>query len=778
MWYLPVQKVSESERTDEWKENTLKHFTSYSSFYSQEKWDLIALYRAAEGIINPSEYKYVLNPYNSKEENIRKFPAQMRNIDIITPIVKLILGEKAEKPDIKTVVCLNSDSPKKFVESLNSEFETLMYQDFINNLNAQGVDTGVESKEIPSYEEFIADKKSNWVDKRAIMGQEALDYLRYSLDLKDRYQLAFRDWIVTNRVYTYKYILNNDVKFEVVPTLELWHGSSNTGFIEDSAWAVRKFRLTANEILDRMNHFLDEDDIEWVESKMRYDNTATTSTINQVTSLDTRGDSRETNSNVETGLIYVHHVVWKTFQKYGALTFIDEFGVQQTMFVDSNYKLNIEAGDIEIEWLWGNLVMEGYQLEDRPLVKSVKPIEPQRNELDNMSVCKLPYNGRVDKTPSIVQTLLNYQALINIYHFRAELTLARNKDKIMLMPKGLLPDGWEPDKAMYFAESTGIMWFDETKPNAAAVLSAIRGIDMGLGSYVAEMRNLLKDIKDEAWDAVGMNRQRYGDTNSSDGKGVNQDAVQRSATITKEHFRKFEKLEEKDAQGLLDYAKMAWREGKKGSYIRSDGSVALLNIDGGDFPESELGVFAKDSLEEFRKLETGKQLASTFAQKGVVKPSTVFEIIDSNNVSKIKSYMKKAEAIEEKLKAASEQSVMESNERIAQMNNEAVRMESDIKLQVANINANAVITAAQIKADTDITTTGMSNETGEETAEVEENNFAKEARDKFSTDQKNGLTANKNANDIRLKERELQLKKEDMESKERIAKSNKNKYDK
>lgn len=776
MWYLPKQKVSKAEKTDEWKNDTIKHFTSYASFYTGDKSDLVTLYEAASGILNPNEYKYVLNPYNSEKENIKKFPAQMRNIDIISPILKLFLGEKAERPDLKTVICTNSDSPNKFTEHLNEEFKKLMYQDFVNQLNELGLDTGNSSQQIPTYEQFVADKKASWRDSRAIMGQEALDYLRYDLDLKDKFQLAFKDWTICNRAYTFKYILNNDVKYKVISALELWHGSSDTGFIEDSPYAVRKFRLNVYECLDLLASILSEKDVEWLSSKSNYDNTSTTSVLNQTTNIDTRGDSRETRTTMESGLIDIFHVNFKTFEEYGILTYIDEFGKEQTINVDGDYVLDEELGDISIEWLYGNVVYEGYQIEDRVLIKSVKPVEVQRNELNNHSVCKLQYNGRIDKSPSIVKTLLNYQALINIYHFRAELTLARNKDKIMLMPKGLLPDGWEPDKAMYFAEATGLMWFDETKPNAAAIISAIRSIDMGLGTYVAEMRNLLKDIKEEAWDSVGMNRQRYGDTNSSDGKGVNQDAINRSATITREHYRKFEKLEEKDFQGLLDYSKQAWKKGKKGSYIKSDNTHGLLDIDGDDYQESELGVFAKDSTEEFGKLQTAKSLAGTFAQKGTVKSSTILEIIDSNNISKLKGFIKKAEDIEEQLKQQQEQLNRDSQEKVATMNNETSKIDSQTKLQVANIAANAVITSAQIKADSDYKTTELSTQ---ETPEIEDDNSKiNELRTNFENSQKNGIATAKNQTDARLKEQELKLKEKDIDNKLKIAKDNKNKYDK
>ena len=34
-------------------------------------------------------YKYVLNPYNSTDENLKNYPAQLRNYDIIIPLMNM-----------------------------------------------------------------------------------------------------------------------------------------------------------------------------------------------------------------------------------------------------------------------------------------------------------------------------------------------------------------------------------------------------------------------------------------------------------------------------------------------------------------------------------------------------------------------------------------------------------------------------------------------------------------------------------------------------------------
>lgn len=777
---LPKQKVSSSERTLEWKRSNIEYFTFLTDFNTGDRAEMIECYKAASGYITKGSYSYVLNPYNSKDENLKKYPAQMRNYDIISPVVNAFMGEKAGLPNLMQVVCTNADVPNAYTEDLNKQYLGLMAQAFVNRLNETGVQTGVESQEIPPFDRFMQEHKTKWQDNRAILGQEALDYIRYNCDLDDKFQNGFYDWLCTNRVYGYKDINNNDLDYEIVPTLELWHGSSKTGLVEDAAWAVRRSRLTGNEILDRFNKYLTEEDLIYVEERQRQENGATDITGASVTNIDNRNNNRNPGLGIGTdGLFDVFHCVWKTWVKRGFLRYIDEFGMEQELVVDDTYKLNKEKGDIDIEWEWENEVWEGYKIGDRIIEKTIGAIIAQRNEINNSSVCKLPYNGKIDSRPSVVATLIPYQTLINIYHFRRELTMARNKDKIALIPMGLVPEKLGQDKFMYFAEALGYMFIDETKPNAAQIMSSVRNIDLGLGNYIAEMTNLIREIKDEAWDAVGMNRQRYGDVKTSDGKATTEAALQRSAVITREMFRKFSKFEEAEYQGLLDYSKVAWADGKKGMYITSDGYQKMLNIVPETWMEAELGVFAKDNSSEYEKLQQAKQIAFAIAQKGNSPATLALEILDNKNFSKIKELAYKAEDIEKQFQQAQQEAEAANAQALAQQQAQVAQLESQTKLEVAHINAEAVIAAAQIKANQPVTAgaeEGNAEQDIESLLKSQTDAVSKIRRESLDR-QKLGLQADKQSTDARLKERELGLKEKDIDNKLKIAKANKNKYD-
>lgn len=715
MSLLPKQKIPKAEKTPEWYKDNIKYLITQSNFWSSDRWEMIQLNKAANGDLDQSAYKYVLNPFNVAEENLINFPAQMRNMDIISPILNSYIGEKANRPFNHMVVVANPDSPNETKIQEEQEFTKALAQKFVNALNESGVQTGVPSKEVTPFEK-IPEKYQNMdaSDLRALFGQEVVNYLKYQLNLKDKYQEGFYDWLVTGRVFTYKDVYKNDLQHEIVPPLEMWYGTTRTGFIEDAGWALRKTRYNLSQCIDRFHEVLKPTEIDALEQKFRDGNTGATIDItfsNSMPVIDKASNAPPTNSiNISRDLIDVWHATWKGFEKVGILVYIDEFGQQQEAEVSEDYVLDTTKGDISIEWSWNSCVYEVYRIGE-DLYKYDRKLLVQRNELSNTSVVKLPYNGRVGYNEryvvrSVVKQLLNYQALYNIFHFRREMVLARNKDKLTLFPIGLMPDEFSPDaegmsRFLNYVEATGLLFFDETKPNAAAVLSALRAIDVSLGNYVAELTNIIMSIKQEAWDAVGMNRQRYGDSKASDGKAVTEQALFRSATITREMFRRFERFEETDIQGLIDYSKVAWINGKKGMYINSAGRKVFLEVNPEQHLESDYQIFAIDSEEEAEKLRMAKDYAFGWAQnKSSTSASMVLEVIDSNNMSFLKNAVRKAEQAEreyqeamqqqqaqaaqalEEQKAAAKQEEIGSKERIAQL-------KSDTDIQVALIGANS-----------------------------------------------------------------------------------------
>lgn len=651
---IPKQKIPTSQKNKDWGKKCIQAYIAESSFSSTDKAGLVDLYEAYNGLLDEGAYNYVTNPYNSEAWKKKNFPAKLRNYNIIKPVVDLLMGEKSKRPASYQVVVRNADLHSKKTEAIYEAVIGSLQQMFVNELNAQGVDTGMESKPVEDPKHIADFLNTNYKDARAITGQQSLDYLRDYLDLDDQFQKAFFDWLITGQVYSYKGVCMDEVEFEIVSPLDIdYQKSPDIDFIEDGDWVVRRKYMTVNAILDSFYDVLSDDEIDALEKPSGRRSGG--GYLEAALTPDT--DEGDNDRYAE-----VIHVTWKSFRKVGILTYTDEFGFQQEIEIDEQYKVDREAGE-RVQWFWVNHVWEGYRI-DGSIFVGIQPHEVQRPSMTNMSICKLPYNGRaysnrhVENT-SIVQMGLPYQILYNVFHYRLELTMAKNKDKIALIEMNTIPKrhGWDEEKFMYYADAMGFAFIDSTaegKNNERVTFNQYQVLDMSLSQYISAQFQLLQAIKQEWEDLVGITRQRKGQVMASDGSGATERAVFQSSVMTEELFRKFDKYEEKEMQGLLDCSKHAWRGGKKSAYITSDYRNELLEIEGEEYAEAEYAVFAKNSSKENTKLETFKSLALSFAQNGS-KPSTVAEILDTDNFSNIKRLVTKAEEAEAQMKQQEQQ---------------------------------------------------------------------------------------------------------------------------
>ncbi len=706
---LPSQKKTYAEKIAkdfQWAKDSINAIISNTNFTRSDYDEMAKLRRAREGNLIMEDYTYILNPLNSKDNKYKKYPAKLKNYPLIGPVIDLLLGELSNRPKIEQVVATDSDITNKKKEALNIAIEKGLQQQFINELNAAGEDTGIPSKEV-DLQKIIENINETFDDKLAIQGQDALDYLYYDLELDEKYQQLFNDYLTVGRWFTFKEIKYNDVRLEVVPAEDVSFSNNNVNFVEDMDWIVQKLKWTKNQIIDNLYEELDEKDLEDLESDINF---------NQVI-LGTGDLNKGENSSVNSLYYYpeAYRVQWTAYKKVGILTYQNLLGEPISMEVDDTYKLDIEKGDISIKWLWLNEKWEGLRIGNK--FYKVRPLIAQRNELNNLSACKLGFNGKVALTKtneisSIVKTGYTFQVLFNIYHFQHEMIMNKNKDKIVFMPLELIPDGqgWTEDKFMYTANALSYAFIDTSKPGALAALQGIKVIDLSLAQYASEMYNLLQEVKAEFWDAIGMNRQRFGDVKASDGKGNTEQAIFRSAIVNETLFGAFDRYKEKEAQALIDYSKLAWVEGKKGTFRNSEGVVKTLDIVGYDYCNTEFGVFCKNSSKEIEKAKTYKNLSLSLLQNEG-NHAAIAEILDTDNYSKIKSISAKYDKIKrdfaERQQAANEKAAADtiaSNNKIADDKNQTEIYKADsayqMGIEVANIqNDNKAETNDKEKLD-------------------------------------------------------------------------------
>jgi hypothetical protein len=691
---IPKQRIPFSQKDDKWKEDCVNAYINLSKFgISERRSYLKSLYDYYNGVIDEEDYNYVLKPYGRTRSH---FPTKLRNYPIIKPIIDLLLGEKSKRPLEYTVTVQNADSVSIKEEALQNLLLTNLRSQFVNELAQLGQIQQGENVEPPPPPKQIAEEfDRTYTDHRAITGQSALNFIMYYNEVYDKIQKLFFHYLVVGECYSHKGVRRDEVFYEVVNPLDIdYDKDPDIDFVEDADWAIIRKYSHASTIIDIFGEYLSDDQVLELESPTHTSAEAY---------LLYRAEASGADDNVyRNRLIEIITVYWKSRKRIGFVSYIDPNTGNTEMFdVEEGYKLSpeLKAAGAKMEWEWVNEVWEGTRI-DRRFFINIRPYKNQRNSLDNPSRCKLPINGRKysdinSQSISLVSLGIPYQLNYNIYKYRLELAIARSKDIIAQFDINMIPKNWDMDKFMYFVEGTGIAWVDYNKEGIQLSPQHQSVLDMSIKT-ISQYLTLLESIMVE-WEKIsGVTRQRQGQMSTYEGKATSQQSIVQSSHITEDLFRKFANFERRELQGLLDYSKEAWVNGKKAVYVMPDGSMDQLDLEPLTHMEAEYGIFVSDAGKDVERKQKIEGLAQAAVQNGMPM-SAVISIFESESFSQIKDKIRQAEKQADELRKAQEQAQQQQSQQEMQLKQQALQMTELSKEKDRQVEIEKALIAAESK---------------------------------------------------------------------------------
>lgn len=620
----PLQKIPESKKTKEWEMSNIDWIIGAArSDIGNSKYRM--LYELYNNIFPEQLFHYVQNPFNSTKEEYQNLPARVRPYTILRNSIDLFLGEFKKRPFDYQVKVHNADAV-----NIQREEE----QNNMLRLLQQVLEGYIQDED--KFAELAESFPKNYMDARAIMGQDALSYLLESEHIFEKLNDAFKDFLIAGIAVTYKTVRREEIVYETVNPIQFaYDKSSNSKYIEDGDWALQILKMSANEIVDLFYDELTPAQIDELENSTHI----SLYTPNVFNRLFREGENDELRQGIE-----VIRVTWKSYKKIGIYKYIDEFGVEQETLLPEGWQLSDEekAG---VEWLWVTEVREGYRV-DGDIYLGMKVLPAQRNEINNKSSCKLPYNGRrySDRNApniSVMELGLPYQVLYIIILHQIELTLQKNHGKVMLMDLGAVPNhgDWDEEKFMYYAKALGFMFISPNQEDASKNFNQYTSIDLSTLQHASQLIEMAEYIKRSWEETIGLTQQRKGNISASETVGNASRAVFQSSVISEELFTEFDDFVEKEIKGLLDLSKMAWINGKKSTYINNENRQVILDIEPDSYVESDLGVIVSNSYKDAQVLDMMKQQAQSFAQNGY-SPISVLEMLRAESVSKLRELLK------------------------------------------------------------------------------------------------------------------------------------------
>ena len=667
----------ERNKDKAWKEGMLRYYSTMSMVSNIET---DQNYKVAAGTINETDYSYILNPYGLKDNRYKKYPAKLINFDFISPIFQSLISEFSNRPFAPVVYNKNSNFNNEKQAYETELIDQTIQQKFVNTLIKKGlfiegqVDEQGNPIEEPLSPEAIQNKVSSLKDRLTIEAQNVLDYVITHQKYFIKYRREFYDFIVANKCASFKTVINDEVVRYTVINSGLDHTiHNNMEFLDDAAVVRYTTNLGLTDIIDV---FGDEKNFEEIYAYCLANyNNYTTGGNEMKTDRFESGKTASTNHHINSDRIRVQHIQFTSYKEVA-----DIIVGEETITIDRDY---IPFEDQEIEYYWVAEKREGWVIDNHFFIGG-DPVEFPTGDNKNNYTGKLFMNNNIEKQLTLPYKLAQYQEAYNVCKFKIQYTFNKNKDKIGLIPLSLLTDlrgtgnnkniefseevsHQQSDnedniaKNLYYADSTGLMFIDDSNDNIAISAQLLKSIDMGVGNTIEFLIEYAKYIKAEAEELVGFNRFRKGDINSSDAVGNTQQGQYAGSLIVKEYFDEFEEYIANDLEGTINLAKYAYKKGKRANFIRSDGEMIMLNVTG-DFQYGDYGMFVSNSSQMQQTLDLVKSKANEFLQNG--KASTFLKIITkSSNFSTIIADIENAEA-EIQQQAQAEQQNMQQIEQM------------------------------------------------------------------------------------------------------------------
>lgn len=797
---FPQQRVDGStKRKAEWYCNCIDYIIDAGLSFNDRTETELEL-NILRGNIPDSFYKKTLNPYNSSNEKYQRFPATMRNLDIMSDIIRRYVSEYfkgvhefvvgANNPDI--IINKNAKLKEKIGELAQQAFQ----QEFQKQYQAaqqQAVQQGQDPNSVnpqdsmPDPEQFIKEFNEKYIDDESRQGQDMLDYIRAITQDNIIYLTDFFNFVSLGECYSYCDIRGSKIVKEAVPALEAYPIPNGNFFVEDHDMFARRMLLSYQQILDMFDKNLTEEDKRFLETYYSHG-----SSLHGVTRLsynqyfETYSDVCSKFSDEErrifksepitvydgnNNLYEVWHVVWKGQARRGILTYVNELGMTTTEVVDEDYQLNKQHGDINIEWEYETQVYEGYRIGNR--YTAVYPIKARPIAFNREG--KLPYNGIMEVLPmmgkfSIIKTITPYQIMRNIFAYHREMVIAKNKMLILLLPESLIASDTE-DK-IYKMAADGVLLVDDSEDANSQKMAQIRLLNANMGQYITELTNLIEATKQEAREMVDMNMQRYGEIAQSAGAATTQEAIARSSMGMVILVQMFDEFRKADYNRDLDYCKLAYVDGLDTSYWDELGKRRFISLDVNSFVNSDYSTTVRNDSKELDKIQQLRQWAFSAAQNGDL--DMALAAITGDNVSQIKATVTKFNAIKQ-----------QHEEQMKQMEQMIKQEEIENKLKEIAAKGEQDRLTEQLKYQyelqlkyVDVDMSMLGNDTSNDN--VAKNRLTELAEQNKANieQQKIQLAREQMIADNYSKAADRQVKREDMKSKEKIARTNKNRYDK
>ena len=705
---FPRQKLSFRNKTQKWGEDCIEAGLSLIGIYDNTRRSPRSKkkrnYDLYNGKFNKEDLEYVTDPLGLGEA--AEMPASLQYYDVVSPIFNLLFGEEAKRAFTVMVRSINEgaisakESEKK--EAVNSYFKGLIQQSTQQML--QGGEKP-ESKEeaqaqMQQAQENIPEELKriqkyfsyDFQDINESVANKLLNYLEREQSLKVKFAKGWEDALIAGEeIYCVEQISNEPTVRRVNPLEFYCLLPHNEDYVDRADIIVEDTYMSVNSVLDNFYEELTAKQIDDLEKENgNKSSIESESLLNypaeklMVQQGSPEGDDPMFDYYDKDGNIRVTKVVWKSMRKIGKLIYVDELGMPQETTVTEAYKVDEAAGET-IEWMWVSEYWEGTKIGEKTFI-NIRVRPQQFRHMDNLSTCSSGYVGTIynannTQSVSLMDRLVPWIYLYITLWYRLELSMAANQGKIALIDLSLIPDGWDIEKWIYYAQSMKFGFvdsFNEGKKGQSAgklagnISNQNKVIDMETGNFIQQHISLLEFVEQKIGNLAGVTPQRMGAVSTSELVGNVERAVVQSSHITEKWFEVHNQTKVRVMETLLNVAKDVYKgKTKRLQYMTDDMANIFFKINGTEFSNSEYGLFVSNSAKDNMAIEALKQLTHAALQNDKMTLSDVAQVYNATSLADLRQGLKQAEAEAEERAQAMQQQEQAMQQQAMQSQKEA-----------------------------------------------------------------------------------------------------------
>ena len=573
LYGYPDQFTTMAEKaTGDWIKKNLDYFSgvAYSKYRQNEAFR--KNYKLLNGEFDFSDYmvipetKMILDYLSDVPGQEQDIPQHLKHYPIINPPINTLLGELTKRPHKYAAKAVDEISIEE-----NIDFRTNIIREYIlNNLRMklEGAEMPPEQKEEYVQKE-IQSKVINYTTIAEKWANKALGALRQHFDFRHKSFLAFRDLLVTGREYHHFYPDNSRLGFtyKVENPANVWTLNYRNAITTKDCWAGGTLEvLTFAEIINRYK--LTDEEMEHLKTyslqglrnneysafspampNPNYDPIWQLTFESADLSIDGITPNAYAFSNQFSYTVITAY--WESQRPVYKRTYVDESGYEQTDFVNEEYKLCKECGDVSLEKTWENIWMKGQKIGAN--IFFCEPIE----YINRMPIVGIVNTFRNTQGKSLLSMMKPYQVLYNICLNQLWEGLEKDLGTQAIIDMKVIPNNQDADAIDQFktvAKQTGFLVIDTSVENTGGPIqfNQMTRADLSQQTYIQSRIQLAEWARNQAWELVGISRQRTGAVLATETATGTQTAMAQSFAQTEPWFHFHDIVLKEVYQTILD----------------------------------------------------------------------------------------------------------------------------------------------------------------------------------------------------------------------------------